>query len=171
MTQKQLRHMKTPTEKYTTEHLGDGVYVRKMLDGSGREWTWKSLSDFRKKSTFSASNGVTMKMLQEAGHSVRVKHLRWAIYMGLGERTAGRSAKAQKVLRAIVVPSTFRKDPMYTLLPKGGFTHISIKTPEGKYICLSSECSDNDPFCYQQGMAKALERLSRYDINLLKLPV
>jgi hypothetical protein len=123
-----------------------------------------------KKPVFTAKNGVTIAMLEAAGHKLRVRHLRWALYLGQSERPRKRLSHDFE-LRAICVPSTFRKDPMYSLLPKGGYSHISIKTPEGKYICVSSECSEEDPFCYQLGTVKALERLTKQDIELLGLGV
>lgn len=144
------------TERFTRTHKE-----------SGRTFAWYA-RERPKKPVFKANNGVTVQIIEDAGHEIRVKHLRWALYIGQTER-ARRGRQYEYELHPICVPSTFRKDPMYKLLPKGGYTHISIKTPEGRYICVSSECSEEDPFCYQLGTVKALERLSREDIQLLQL--
>ena len=136
---------------------------------SFRTFSWYA-RDRPGKPVFLAKNGVTIDMLEAVGHKLRVKHFRWALYLGQNERPKKGKAHDYE-LRAICVPSTFRKDPMYRLLPKGGYSHISIKTPEGKYICVSSECSEEDPFCYQLGMVKALERLSERDLELLNVSI
>lgn len=148
-----------------------GLFTR-VHEESGRTFVWVARKK-RTKPVFKARNGVTIELLEKAGHKIRVKHFRWAVYLGLNERPIkGRfSSTHDYEMRAICVPSTYRKDPMYRLLPKGGYSHISIKTPEGKYICVSSECSESDPFCYLLGTAKALERLTAADLALLKVAV
>jgi hypothetical protein len=104
-------------------------------------------------------NGATVDKLQAAGNNVRVKHLRWAVY--LGQSYSGPFA------RLIVVPSTFRKDPNYYFSPKGGYTHVVIKRANGEYVCVSSECSQEDPFSYNMGVATALDRLTREELEML----
>lgn len=115
---------------------------------------------------YSANNGVTVDQLIAAGNKVRVKHLRYALYMGLNEKLVNKK-NYDFELREIVVPSTFRKDPMYTLLPKGGYTHVVIQHKSGKYICVSSACAKEEPFCYAAGVATALDRLSKTDMQFL----
>lgn len=143
----------------------DNGMVTKENPATGETWTYLSFKR-KGKANFKASNGITVDKLVAAGNSVRVKHLRYALYRGLNEKLINKKDYDFE-LRRIVVPSTFRKDVMYELLPKGGFTHVVIKHPSGKYICVSSECSEQDPFCYSMGVATALERLSRLDMELL----
>lgn len=158
--------------KEEIEQSVDGQYITTYDDKvkmftrvdatTGESWAWEA----RKKPTktsHTAKNGMTVTKLQTAGNSVRVKHLRWAVYLPQVQTIFKRSNEC----RAIVVPSTFRCDPMYKFLPKGGYTHIVIKSKSGKYICVSSECSDEDSFCYAAGVASALDRLSRLDIKFL----
>jgi hypothetical protein len=115
---------------------------------------------------YMAKNGVTVDSLIAAGNKVRVKHLRYALYMGLNEKLVNKKRRDYE-LREIVVPSTFRKDPMYTLLPKGGYTHVVIQHSSGKYVCVSSACSKEEPFCYARGVATALDRLSKFEMSVL----
>lgn len=152
-------------EKYTTEVTPSGLCVRTEV-ATGIKWSW-FVRPPKVKPMFTAKNNVTLKILEDAGHNVRVKHFRWALYLGHNERLSNHQ---RHTLRPIVVPAIFRKDPMYTLLPKGGYTHISIKTALG-YICVSSECAEEDPFCYQLGVVKALERLTVTELRLLGLVV
>jgi hypothetical protein len=143
--------------------------VTKTEMASGRTWTWTP-KPRPSKAKCSPKNGVSIQAIAEAGHKVRVRHLRWAYYLGTNERTQMlRSNREKRVYnyRPIVVPSSFRRDPLYVLLPKGGYTHITIKTKENKYICLSSECATNDPFCYTTGVEKALERMTRDEVRYL----
>lgn len=132
---------------------------------TGEEWNYMSRPR-QGKASFTASSGITVDKLTAAGNSVRVKHLRYAVYHGLNEKLINKKDYDFQ-LRKIVVPSTFRRDTMYALLPKGGFTHVVIKHSSGKYICVSSECSEEDPFCYSKGVATALERLTKLDMELL----
>ena len=150
------------SKNYTYEYNPATKQTTKKDVETGQEWTFFSRAR-QGKASFAARNGMTVQKLQEAGHSVRVKHLRWALYLGQSELIKNRMVGH----RMIVVPSTFRRDPMYVMLPKGGFTHVVIKSPSGKYICVSSECSEEDPFCYSQGVAAALDRLTKLDMSLL----
>jgi hypothetical protein len=144
--------------------------VTKLEKDTGKVWKW--ISKPRPKGPrCNPSNGVTIEKLQKAGHSVRIKHFRWAMYLALNEHTSKKGRAFNFESHAICVPSTFRKDPLYRLLPKGGYTHIVIKPKSSvdKYICLSSECSKDDPFCYALGVEKALERLTSFELGYLGL--
>lgn len=145
--------------------------VTKRNNATGETWTWEA-KERPKGPRCNPSNGVTIKKLQEAGHSVRIKHLRWASYLAINDGMKKRKKKSELEFEThtICVPSTFRKDPLYAFQPKGGYTHIVIK-PKGhdKYICLSSECSKEDPFCYALGVEKALERLTSFEMGYLGL--
>lgn len=152
--------------QYSFMYDVDTRVVTKQDPRTGASWTYASRPKIGK-ALFTASNGVSVAKLQAAGHNVRVKHLRWAIYWGQNSLLINR--KKDSSYRTIVVPSTFRKDPNYMLLPKGGYTHVVIKTPDNAYICVSSECAVEDPFCYNLGVATALERLSTADIKKLNL--
>ena len=130
---------------------------------TGRTWSWYG----RNRPTapkYYAKNGITIEKLQAAGNSVRIKHLRWALYL---PQFDVRGHNRRPLGRAIVVPSSFRSDPMYVFLPKGGYTHIVIKHKTGNYICVSSECAEDDSFCYAAGVATALDRLTPTEIKLL----
>jgi len=157
-------------EKKTVQYsfvydMDTGLVTKQNLE-TGASWTYPSRPKAQTVSHV-ARNGVSVAKLQAAGHNVRVKHLRWAIYWGQNSLLINR--KKDSSYRTIVVPSTFRKDPNYMLLPKGGYTHVVIKTPEGEYVCVSSECAVEDPFCYNAGVATALERLSKEDIKKLNV--
>lgn len=131
---------------------------------TGKSWSWPYKERPSRKTHTVSSNGVTIDKLTAAGFKVRIRHLRYALYtpsdsfMGL-----------YKGVRELVVPSTFRLSDYYKLQPKGGFTHITIHMKDQGYICLSSECSKKDPFCYNTGIATALSRLNPYDLNRLGL--
>ncbi len=141
--------------------------VTKTELASDRTWTWVP-KPRPSKAKCSPKNGVSIQAIADAGHKVRVRHLRWAYYLGIGERTRNmRNTGKDYANRAIVVPSSFRRDPLYLLLPKGGYTHITIKTKDNNYVCLSSECAINDPFCYTTGVEKALERLTDDELRYL----
>ena len=142
--------------------------VTKQELASGRTWSWK-VKPRPKKTKCSPSNKISIQKIADAGHKVRVRHFRWAYYLGTLERVTARKLASNFKPRPIVVPSSFRKDPLYSLLPRGGYTHITIKTKDDKYVCLSSECSPHDPFCYAKGVEKALERLSHYELEYLGL--
>lgn len=106
-------------------------------------------------------NGVTIDKLKSAGNVVKIKHIRFAKYTRLKSHLKNNQPTAT---RTIAIPSTFRKDPNYTVLPKGGYTHITIKTPKDVYICVSSECSPEETFCYRRGITEALDRLTSDEI-------
>jgi len=142
---------------YTFEYNPNNNIVTKTDVETGNSWSYPSRSAPRKPA-FSAKNGITVAQLQEAGHNVRVKHMRWAMY------TPHRGRQS-----VMAVPSTFRKDYNYLFFPKGGFTHVVIKKSDGGYICVSGECSIDDPFCYAAGVAAALDRLTALDIASLRL--
>jgi hypothetical protein len=146
--------------------------VTKLENTTGETWTWKAKAR-PEGPKCNPSNGVTIAKLQEAGHSVRVRHFRWAYYAPLLDNVK-RLRKSKQVYldapHAICVPSTFRQDPMYSFSPKGGYTHIVIKPKSSdKYICLSSECAKSDTFCYATGVEKALERLTSFEMGYLGL--
>lgn len=141
--------------KYTYEYNPSNNIVTKTDTTTGNTWEYLSRSA-PIKPVFAAKNGATVDAIHNAGHSVRVKHLRWAIYRGFPNRM-------------MVVPSTFRKDPNYVFLPKGGYTHVVVKHEDGQYLCVSSECSLDDPFCYAAGVATALDRLSSAELRWLGL--
>jgi len=142
--------------KYDYDELTNLVTKTDIETGNN----WQYLSRPRPgKLVCNTKNGVTVAALQDAGHNVRVKHLRWAIYMG--------QTHIGPDVRLMVVPSTFRKDPNYYFTPKGGYTHVVIKLETGEYICVSSECSLDDPFCYAQGVCTALDRLTSAELYLL----
>jgi hypothetical protein len=154
---------KQKTAQYTYSYNPSNNLVVKTELATGNTWEYLS----RPKPTTpdnTPANGVTVEVLQNAGHNVRVKHLRWALYWA---HDPLRHNKQGMVSRMMIVPSTFRKDPNYMLLPKGGFTHVVIKKKDNSYVCVSSECSSDDPFCYSAGVARALERLSPRDIKEL----
>lgn len=131
---------------------------------SGKSWTWPHKErPSRKKHTVS-SNGVTLEKLTKAKYKVRIRHFRYASY-NPNDSFRG----LFRTSRETVVPSTFRHSPYYSLSPKGGFTHITIQITDKDYICLSSECSRKDPFCYNTGIATALSRLNQYDLSRLSL--
>jgi len=149
--------------RYTTEYHEVSDTFIKTDHLNHKMWAWKARPK-PVKPVFAAKNGLTIQQLQEAGNSVRVKHLRWALYLPLYDVPRNSRNIAS---RALVVPSTFRSDPMYIFLPKGGYTHLVIKHKSGRYICVSSECSEDDTFCYAAGVATALDRLTSTEINLL----
>jgi hypothetical protein len=144
-----------------------GIVTKQELS-SDRTWTWK-VKPRPKKAKCSPKNGVSIQKIADAGHKVRVRHFRWAYYLGTMERASGRNTGVSFKPRPIVIPSSFRRDPLYSLLPKGGYTHITIRTKDDEYVCLSSECSPIDPFCYTTGVEKALERLTHYELEYLGL--
>lgn len=154
---------------YLTVVSADGHLFKRTHLPSNKTWVWTSRERPAKRIP-RARNKVTIELLQEAGHKVRVKHFRLATYLGQNELV--RKKEAHKFeFRVIVIPSSFRKDVMYRILPKGGYTHISIKNKDNKYICVSSECSEEDPFSYAAGVASALERLTRTELELLGINV
>jgi hypothetical protein len=131
---------------------------------TGKSWTWPYKDRPSRKTQLVSSNGVTLDKITAAGFKVRIRHFRYAVY-----NPQNSSIGLYVGLREIVVPSTFRHSPYYKLCPKGGFTHITIQMADQDYICLSSECSKKDPFCYNTGIATALSRLSNHDLNRLGL--
>jgi hypothetical protein len=152
------------TDKYTTVFDEENKrFVRTDLS-TGQTWSWPyKKRPSRKKHTVS-SNGVTLEKLTKAGHKVRIRHFRYATY---NPHDSFRGLF--RADRETVVPSTFRHSPYYRLSPKGGFTHITIQITDTDYICLSSECSTKDPFCYNSGITIALSRLTQYDLHRLEL--
>jgi hypothetical protein len=134
--------------------------VTKTDTESGESWNYSSRSR-KNKPAPTTKNGVTVEKLLAAGNKVRVKHLRWAVY--LGHKTV------QDISRLVVVPSSFRKDPNYYFTPKGGYTHVVIQRPTGEYLCVSSECSMEDPFCYAAGVCTALDRLLPEEMGYLEV--
>jgi hypothetical protein len=154
---------KEKTAKYAYSYNPSNNLVTKTELATGNTWDYLSRPKHGKPD-HTPSNGVTVNALQKAGHNVRVKHLRWAVYWG---HEAMLKNNKGAVSRMMVVPSTFRKDPNYMFLPKGGYTHVVIKKKDGEYVCVSSECSVEDPFCYGAGVARALERLTRKVISEL----
>lgn len=142
--------------------------VTKTENSTGETWSWQHKAR-PAKAKCEASNGITVQKIQEAGNKVRVRHLRWAYYMSNADLLKYSRRMLTLIRRKIVVPSSFRRDPLYRLLPKGGYTHVTIKTSAGGYVCLSSECSEEDPFCYVKGVEKALERLSDVEIAYIGL--
>jgi hypothetical protein len=112
-----------------------------------------------------SSKGLTVEKLAALGHKVRIRHFRYALYRTQETRKVGHDGFFE--IRPIVVPSTFRHDPMYQLLPKGGYTHITIQDKNGKYYCLSSACNEEDSFCYNTGVITALDRLSEKELDEL----
>lgn len=113
---------------------------------------------------YATKNGVTIDRLKAAGHVVKIKHIRFATYARLKHHLKNNQPNST---RTIAIPSTFRKDPSYTVLPKGGYTHITIKTPTEEYFCVSSECSLDETFCYRRGIVEALDRLTNDEIDVL----
>jgi hypothetical protein len=131
---------------------------------TGKSWSWPYKERPSRKTHTVSSNGVTIDKLTAAGFKVRIRHLRYALYIP-NDSFIGLYIG----VREIVVPSTFRHSPHYKLQPKGGFTHITINMKDQDYICLSSECSKKDPFCYNVGIATALSRLTAGDLSRLGL--
>lgn len=115
---------------------------------------------------YKTKNGVTVELLKSLGHVVKIKHIRWAMYSQLKMHLKNNQFNS---FRSIPIPSTFRKDPNYLVLPKGGCTHITIKSPTDNYYCVSSECSMDETFCYRRGICEALDRLD--EETLAKLGV
>jgi hypothetical protein len=149
------------SQKYKFEYNPSNKIVTKTEIATGNTWHYIS-RPIPAKPVFKAKNGITVEAIQAAGHNVRVKHLRWAVYI---PHTI--TARASTV--AVVVPSTFRKDPNYMFTPKGGYTHVVIKKKDGEYLCVSSTCAPEDPFCYAAGVAAALDRLTLMEIASLEL--
>ena len=147
----------------------DGHLFKRTHLPTNKTWVWSSRGRPVKRMP-RARNNVTIDLLQEAGHKVRVKHFRLASYLG-HNNLLKKKASHQFECRIIVIPSSFRKDPMYRVLPKGGYTHISIKDKNNKYICVSSECSEDDPFCYAEGVVAALEKLTSTELELLGINI
>lgn len=133
---------------------------------SGKSWKWPYKDRLSRKNPTVSSNGVTLQKLAKANYKVRIRHFRYASY-NPGDSFNFR--ELFKTAREIIVPSTFRNSPYYKLAPKGGFTHITIRVSDKDYICLSSECSKKDPFCYNTGIAVALSRISGHDLARLSL--
>lgn len=153
---------------YVFDYNTETNIVTKTDPDTGNSWLYPSRPK-QSSPVCKAKNGVTIKDIQDAGFSVRVKHLRYAWYMPhLLAKKHVRYIPVNEI-RLMVVPSTFRKDINYTFVPHGGFTHIVIKTQDGEYICVSSECAPDDPFCYAAGVASALDRLTRADRLVLGL--
>ena len=150
------------SELYTWKFDKSTGIVTKTEISTGNNWSWVP-KPRPVKAVCAPKNGVTVDMLSKAGNKVRVRHLRWAAYLGHEEHVSKKYG-GFFLSRMIVVPSSFGKDPLYLLRPKGGYTHITIKTDMGKYVCISSECSLEDPFCYRKGVEKALERLTDYEL-------
>lgn len=115
---------------------------------------------------YETKNGVTIDKLKALGHVVKIKHIRWATYDRIKTCLKNRVGS---FVRIIPIPSTFRKDSHYHVLPKGGSTHITIKTKDDNYVCVSSDCSMDETFCYRRGITEALDRLDSLDLSLLGL--
>ena len=147
--------------KYITTHYPESSTYVRVDKETGASWTWKERPFKCLRTKRVAFNGVTVDKLTARGNKVRVRHFRHAIYHGGPSKIIGNSF----LLMRMVVPSTFRHDVMYQILPKGGYTHITVQTEDGEYYCYSSVCHIDDPFCYSTGIATALERISPAELK------
>ena len=143
---------------YSFSYNQENNVVTKTDVVTGNSWSYPSRPK-PGKLVSPTKNGVTVEKLQAAGHKVRVKHMRWAVY--LRQRYVGPG------LRLMAVPSTFRKNPNYFFAAKGGYTHVVIQRPSGEYVCVSSECAQDDPFSYAVGVSTALDRLLPSELEYL----
>lgn len=149
-----------------------GLMVKTDTHGFG-QWVWKP-SKKKVKKDYTPKNGWSVQKLVEAGCVVSVFHFRWATYgkhstMKDEFKFAPYTSKAMFApQRLIVVPSSFRKDPDYTLSSHGGYTHVRIRRGDLE-VCVSSECALEDVFCYKFGVKAALERLGYPELSVLSL--
>ena len=161
---------------YVTEPVNETT-MRKLRVSTGEEWLYEIRTNPRKsqKPNYVASNGVTLEKLQTAGFRVAISHTRWADYYARGFKPGPHGFKDSS--RALVlVPSSFKKNSNYRLMACGGYTNIQIyssnvsKTPVLlSDICLTSECSTEEPFCYKMGVKQALQKLTKEEIAELNL--
>ena len=144
-------------DKYTTELIEEAgrEYFIRTEKATGRQWRWNARPKTTQRVSYVPKNGITVEKLQEAGLKVRVRHFRYAFYPG--------------TKTPILIPSSFRRNSKYAVLPKGGYTHIAIQDANNNYICVSSVCDPRDTFCYNAGVARALERLTETEIAFLGL--
>ena len=156
------------SEQYTVTFDDAGKVVTKKDNISGQEWSWpfREKNNQPQKNKIVAPNGITIEKIANKGYKVRVRHFRYALYESHRPLKVKNKTSVHNV---IVVPSSFRRNKMYTLLPKGGFTHITIQLAAKKYLCYSSACAEDEPFCYNVGVATALARMDKETIDTLGL--
>lgn len=144
--------------QYVFSQDPNSARVNKLDTDTGLTYCWLPRSrSQRDTKSYTESNKKIIEALHALGYHVRIRHFRWATYQQ--QRELFKKNTREYFARTIVVPSTFTKNPMYTILPKGGYTHITVKDSNDQVLCASSECSVEEPFCYAAGVAEALRRL------------
>jgi len=144
--------------RYVFSQEPDSVRVSKLDTVTRHTYCWMPRNSIQRQTkNYKESNKKIIVALQTSGYHIRIRHFRWAIYQQ--QREIFNKDTREFFARTIVVPSTFVKNPMYNILPRGGYTHITVKDSNGQFLCASSECSIEEPFCYSVGVAEALRRL------------
>jgi hypothetical protein len=160
-----------PLKVYEDNEYKFTVYTRYTIkekkDDINHHWVWLNRKPERVPVDYTPSHGVTLDQIIKQGHKVRVSHLRYANYARTKPEFDGGRKKRQEEKRFLVVPASFRHSGDFSLSPFGGYTHVHIKTKGGKHICVSSECSIEDNFCYRCGVKEALERLNAKELAQL----
>lgn len=146
-----------------------GRYMRKEV-GTTRMWVWP-VRDKPARRAYAPFHGMSMRRLEELGHTARAAHLRWGTYLRQGMCTGpgGRVDLSEDGRHMVVVPAEFKSSMDYDISPFGGYTHIRIRhKTTGKMYHMSSECAFRDNFCYRIGTQKALEHMTAEELEELE---
>ena len=127
--------------KKTIRSLEHQAYLAWVEEG-GREEAAQQAIAARKamKDKYKTSNGLTVHKLRQAGVEVKVTHIRYT------EMSNG---------LLVPVPSYLRKQ--FDFHPRGGATHVTLKSPDGSWLGVSSVCNQSDSFDYKLGIKIALD--------------
>jgi hypothetical protein len=86
--------------------------------------------------TITSRYSPTVKEMRAAGYKLRVKHFR--------------------------IPQYDPDSHKVRLSPRGGFTEVTMTTPDGRHFTRTAVCRPEDAFCRKEGVYRALERC-RYE--------
>lgn len=145
--------------RYTTTFIPETKRFVRVDNETGKTWVWVA-AEKPLKPDYTPNHGVSIEEIKSKGHTVRVHHYRFADYSR--QKPVRKGGKYKRCVT--IVPAIFRKHEDYHLLPNGGFTHIVISTNDNNTICVSSECSEDDLFCYKRGIQTALEKLNSHEL-------
>jgi len=142
------RKTKKELPRYTFKEVKGVVHKKDNHTGLTHKFRKRDRSQKR---NYRPQNGVTLEILKAAGYEVTIQHLRYFHMVNTGQ-------EGHRQPLVIVADISFRHDDSYTLLPRGGFTHLIIKRG-GEALNLTAKCHESDMFDRREGVKRALERL------------
>lgn len=149
--------MRTKIDEINTE-IQDLEKQIRMKEFERFQATGKAKSEDRlirrarlRKLRYSTKNGLDVYKLRQAGHKVKVTHIRYTASDDI----------------SVLIPAPSYLRGVVEFYPRGGVTYLVITTADGQTLSANSICHADDCFDYKLGVKLCLDQISQAEADFL----